>query len=82
MELPSSKCGDTNDTMFDGVSIWDVVLSGSDVTEIWNSGTPMNLENHSRAANLVGFWNFEGNGNNTVSGGPAFTINGDSSIET
>ena len=76
------KCGDTNDTKFNGVSIWNKVLSSSEVSEIYNSGTPMNLENHSAAANLKGFWNFEGNGNNTVSGGPAFTINGDSSIET
>tara|TARA_R110002020_G_scaffold258332_2_gene472113 strand:- start:14582 stop:15526 length:945 start_codon:yes stop_codon:yes gene_type:complete len=76
-----TKAGDTNDTKFNGVSVWNVALSGSDVTEIWNGGTPMNLENHSRAANLVGWWNFEGDGNNSVSGGPAYTINGDSSIE-
>jgi len=76
-----TKAGNTNDTKFNGLSIWDVVLSGSDVTEIWNGGTPMNLANHSRANNLVGWWNFEGDGNNSVSGGPAFTINGDSSIE-
>ena len=77
-----AKCGDSNDTQFDGVSIWNKVLSASEVSEIYNGGTPMNLENHSAAANLKGFWNFEGNGDNTVSGGPAFTINGDSSIET
>jgi hypothetical protein len=77
-----SKCGNDSDTEYDGVSIWNVALSGSEVTEIYNNGTPMNLENHSRAANLVGFWNYEGNGNNTVSGGPAFTVNGDSSFET
>ncbi len=77
-----SKCGNTNPTDYDGLSIWDKVLSSSEVSEIYNSGTPMNLENHSAAANLKGFWNFEGNGNNTVSGAPAFTINGDSQIIT
>ena len=76
------KCGNINDTEYDGVSIWDRVLTAAEVSEIYNGGTPMNLENHSAASDLKGFWNFEGNGNNTVSGAPAFTINGDSSIET
>ena len=73
-----AKCGNINNTNVDGFSIWDKVLSSAEVTEIYNGGTPMNLENHSAAENLKGFWNFESTGNNTVSGGPAFTINGDS----
>jgi hypothetical protein len=77
-----AKCGNINNTDFDGFSIWDKVLSSAEVSEIYNGGTPMNLENHSAAANLKGFWNFEGDGNNTVSGAPAFTINGDSGIIT
>jgi len=76
-----AKCGNVNETKFNGVSIWNKVLSSAEITEIYNSGTPMNLENHSAAANLKGFWNFESNGNNTVSGGPTFTINGNSNIE-
>jgi len=77
-----TKCGDTNPTDYNGLSIWNKVLSSSEVSEIYNSGTPMNLENHSAVVNLKGFWNFESNGDNTVSGAPAFAINGDSEIIT
>ena len=70
--------GDSTETKFNGVTIWNKVLNSSEISDIYNGGTPTNLENHSAVANLKGFWNFESTGNNTVDGAPAFTINGDS----
>lgn len=40
----------------DEVSVWDKELSSGEVSEIYNSGTPDNLSNHSAVANLVGWW--------------------------
>ena len=74
------KCGDTNDTKFNGVSIWNKVLSPSEVTELYNGGTPMNVANHSAVSSCIGWWNFESDGSNEVSG-PEFIISGDSNIE-
>jgi hypothetical protein len=77
-----TQSGNNDETKFNGVTIWDKVLSSSEVTELYNSGTPMNVANHSAYdASCVGWWNFESDGSNEVSGGPSFTINGDSNIE-
>ena len=76
-----AKTGNINETKFDGVSIWNKVLSAAEISEIYNSGTPMNLENHSAVTNLKGYWNFEVDGSNTITAGPDFTINGNSNVE-
>lgn len=76
------QSGNNNETKFNGVTIWDKVLSSSEVTELYNSGTPMDVSTHSAySSNCKGWWNFESDGSNEVSGGPAFTINGNSNIE-
>ena len=41
----------------------------------------MNVANHSAYSDCVGWWKFEDNGNNEISGGPAFTVNGNSNYE-
>tara|TARA_R110002020_G_scaffold42863_3_gene125065 strand:- start:875 stop:1714 length:840 start_codon:yes stop_codon:yes gene_type:complete len=49
----------TPNDLFDGkvdeVSIWNVTMSGAEVAELYNLGTPDNLLDHSQAANGV-FW--------------------------
>ena len=77
------KCGDTNETKFNGVTIWNAVLTAGEVDELYNDGTPMNVSDHSAAGDsLIGWWNFESDGSNEVSGAPAFDeINGNSNIE-
>jgi hypothetical protein len=40
----------------DEFSIWNTALSQSEVTEIYNSGTPNDLATHSGAAALVNWW--------------------------
>lgn len=40
----------------DEVSFWNTGLNGAQISEIYNSGKPTNLLNHSANANLVSWW--------------------------
>lgn len=40
----------------DELSVWDKELSSTEVSEIYNTGSPPNLLKHSAAVNLVGWW--------------------------
>ena len=40
----------------DEASIWDKALSSSEIADIYNSGDPTNLADHSAAANIVSWW--------------------------
>jgi hypothetical protein len=73
------KCGNSSATVYNDVTIWNKELSSSEVTELYNSGTVMNAQTHSASSNLIGYWQFEGNGNATVSN-DNFTISGGSAI--
>jgi hypothetical protein len=73
------KSGNNTETLFDGLTMWDTKLTATEVTELWNGGTPIDATGHSQATNLKGYWEFEGNGNATV-GGEAFVLGGDSNI--
>ena len=70
--------GNNTETLHDGLTMWDTKLTASEVTELWNGGTPIDATGHSQATNLKGYWEFEGNGNATV--GENITINGNSNI--
>lgn len=77
-----NKSGDSTATKFNGVTIWDKVLSSAEVTELYNSGEPMNIEDHTAYSDCVGWWNFESDGSNEIDGGPDFDqINGSSTVE-
>jgi hypothetical protein len=52
------------------VSIWDTGLNSTQVTELYNSGLPSNLNNHSLSANLVSWWQL---GRNTSFNGTDWT---------
>jgi len=75
------KCGNNDETKFNGVTIWDRVLTSSEVTELYNSGAPMDVSGHSAYSDCSGWWNFESDGSNEVVGGPDFTIAGNSNTE-
>ena len=78
---PYQKSGNNTETKYDGLTMWDTKLSASDVTELWNGGTPINATTHSAADSyLKGYWEFESDGTATV--GENMAINGDSNIET
>jgi hypothetical protein len=47
----------------DEISVWNKKLSGGEVTDVYNSGAPTDLNTHSAAADLLGWWRM-GDGNN------------------
>ena len=49
----------------DEVSIWNKELSGTDVTNIYNSGTPTDLSEHAAVANLLSWWRMGDNNGGT-----------------
>ena len=73
-----TKCGN-GFTVYNDLSIFQKELSASEVTELYNSGTAMDVTTHSAANKLKGYWKFEGNGNATTSN-DNFSVNGQSSI--
>jgi len=74
------------DGKLDEVAIWDVALSSSDVTAIYNSGSPNNLNTSGsydtdRSGDLQGYWRFEENtgtsiADNSGNGNTATLTNG------
>ena len=77
-----TQTGNSAETKYNGLTIWNKVLNASEVTELYNNGTPINAVNHSAASSLVGWWNFESDGSNSVDSAPAFdVIAGNSNIE-
>tara|TARA_R110002012_G_scaffold158298_1_gene319686 strand:+ start:1670 stop:2722 length:1053 start_codon:yes stop_codon:yes gene_type:complete len=73
------KCGNSSATLYNDLSIFQKELSASEVTELYNSGTAMDVTTHSAANKLKGYWKWEGNGNATTSNDD-FSINGQSEI--
>jgi hypothetical protein len=61
----------TTTEVFDGyldeIAVWDVELSTAEAQEIYNSGARADLNDHSQALNLVGWWNFESESWPTIS---------------
>jgi hypothetical protein len=76
------KTGNSTATLYNGLTIWDKQLSSSEVTELYNSGTPLDATTHSAVANLVGYWNFEQNGNDDSTNSNTFTVSGSSGYAT
>ena len=52
------------DGLHDEVAIFNSVLSSTDVSNIYNSGVPADLSSYN---NLIGWWKFDGNGNDSSS---------------
>jgi hypothetical protein len=76
------KHGDTTETKYNVLTIFDKQLSDSEVTTLYNSGTPVSPTVASGIGNLVGYYNFESDGSDTSgNGNETFAINGNSNIE-
>ena len=75
-----NKSGNSAETLFDGLTMWNSKLTATEVTELWNGGTPIDATTHSNATELKGYWEFEVDGSATV--GEDMTINGNSNIES
>jgi len=68
--------------LIDDFAIFNTKLTLSEVQEIYNSGAPADLTQHSKAGNLVNYYRFEddvtdtqGNQNGTAQGNPTFSTN-------
>ena len=72
--------GNSAETKYDGLTMWNKKLTSTEVSELYNSGTPMDATDHSAATNLKGYWKFDVDGTATV--GEDMTVNGNSNIET
>lgn len=44
------------------ISIWNVAMNQSEIDEIYNLGTPTDLNNHSQVTNGIAWWQMGGNG--------------------
>ena len=73
--------GNNVETKYNGLTIWNKELDSSEVTELYNSGTPLHVGTHSAYAECLGWWNFEDDGVDEVSRTQTFAINGDSNLE-
>lgn len=67
------------DANMDEVAIFNSVLSSSDVTSIYNSGSPGDLSSYS---NLIGWWRFEDNGNDSSSNSNSGTLSNGASYSS
>lgn len=54
----------------DEFAVWDSALTSSEVSAIYNSGTPINLAsdsgNYTSSGDLIGYWRFEENSGTTI----------------
>jgi len=46
-------------SVFDEVGVWNTAITSDQVTELYNSGTPLSLLGHSANDNLIGYWRME-----------------------
>ena len=78
-----AKSGNSAETQYNDLSWWNKQLSASEVAEIYNEGTPMDLTTHSAATNLKGYYKFENDGSDSsASGGNSFVVNGNSNFQS
>ena len=70
--------------MYNDLTIYNKQLSDSEVTALYNSGTPKDATTLSTSGNLRGYYTFENSNGNDSSGtsAPAITVSGDSNIES
>ena len=55
-KIGSSNVTSTQPPLFGEVMMFDVELTPSEVTELYNNGAPLNATKHSQVSNLVGYW--------------------------
>jgi len=77
-----TKSGDSAETQFNDLTIWDKQLSGSEITELYNGGTRLDATGHSAATNLQMYYKFENNGTDSSgNSAPNFTLSGNSNFQ-
>tara|TARA_R110002074_G_scaffold375975_1_gene552803 strand:+ start:55 stop:1092 length:1038 start_codon:yes stop_codon:yes gene_type:complete len=78
-----TKSGDSTETQFNDLTIWDKQLSATEISELYNSGTRLDATSHSAATNLQMYYKFENDGTDSSGNeAPNFTLSGNSNFET
>tara|TARA_R100001463_G_scaffold771_8_gene3589 strand:+ start:2704 stop:3744 length:1041 start_codon:yes stop_codon:yes gene_type:complete len=78
-----SKSGNSAETQFNDLTVWNKKLSASEVSELYNSGARMNALTHSAASDLEGYYKFENDGTDSSGNNhPSFVVNGNSNFES
>lgn len=76
-----SKSGNSTETQFNDLTVWNKKLSAAEVSELYNSGARMDATTHSAASDLEGYYKFENNADDSSGNShPSFVINGNSNL--
>lgn len=62
--------GNGTGTIIDEVSVWDGVLSSSEITALYNSGNGGSISKDTKPSNLIAYWNFDSDSTGTEGGEP------------
>jgi hypothetical protein len=62
--------GNGTGTYLDEVSIWDGILSSSEITALYNSGNGGSISKDTKPSNLIAYWNFDSDSTGTEGGEP------------
>ena len=77
-----SKSGNSTETQFNDLTVWNKKLSASEVSELYNSGARLEATSHSAASNLQMYYKFENNGTDSSgNSAPDFTLSGNSNFQ-
>jgi len=57
-----------NPALLDNISTWNHGMTDAEVTELYNSGSPGDLSQHSKVANLSNWWDMNGTPGDTTTG--------------
>ena len=75
-----TKSGNSTETQFNDLTIWNKKLSAAEVSELYNNGTRLDAQQHSAVENLQMYYKFENNGNG-LDEAPVFQVQGNSNFE-
>ena len=59
VQIATHSGGSFLDGSISNVSIWNTELTSTQVTELYNNGTPSNLSSHSATSNLISWWKLD-----------------------
>jgi hypothetical protein len=75
------KCGDSEETQFNDLTVWNKKLTAAEVAELYNEGARLDATTHSAAADLEAYYKFENNGDDgSGNSHPSFEIAGNSNL--
>lgn len=78
-----AKTGNSAETQYNDLTVWNKRLTASEVSELYNSGTRLDATGHSAASNLKWYYKFENDGTDSSgNSAPNFGVQGNSNFES